>query len=275
MSPGSVERYERGTSDLRPAAVVRQVLDAAGFDERRIFDYRFDHKVAHYAVMREHTRVPMPRSVGFAELAGDARDPRELAVLLERAFPAGFVIKPSLGAGSGDEKAFDVSAEVLASFPRIEDSDLDSYLVQERIAILGEYRVHTVEEEIVDDLILPRHDARPIEVPIRNRLHAFVRECLDSIPDALVYDTMCGWDVADTGEQLIVIEINYTGFHPEWQPGFQTSGFLQEPPDGTRLLGTWLRWMSEHYGLRITTAPEGDAFLKEVLRFSPRSRASD
>jgi hypothetical protein len=258
ISPESMKRFGHGNSDLPPAAVVRQVLEALGFDEDRLFEYRFDHKLAHYLVARELAVLPMPRSSGLAAFARSAGNAGDLAKALEREFPSGYVIKPCLGAGSGDEQAFDVATTVLASSPEVSDnnteSDLDPYIVQERIPIVREYRVHTVEDQVVEDLILPRYESAPVETEIANRLATFTRECLASMPHALVYDAVCGWDIADTGHGLIVIEINYTGRHPQWSRGFQTSGFLQEPPDGARHLVTWLRWMERAYGVSVSVA---------------------
>ncbi len=272
ISPGSVAQYDSGNADLRPAAIVRQVLDVARFDEHRLFGYRFDHKLAHFLVMRELTQLPMPESRGLWAFVNAASNERELASLLDHAFPSGYVIKRCLGAGSGDEETFDVTTEVLSSFrmlaKSVAQSDLDPYLVQERIPIAREYRVHTVEDEILEKLTLPRHDDDPIDAETKDRLAAFARECLASMSDALVYDAVCGWDVADTGERFVVIEINYTGFHPQWNRGFQTSGFLLESPEGARHLATWLRWMAQSYGLAISIASKDDQLLQEIERFA-------
>lgn len=258
VSPESQMHWEQGVSDTRGTAVVRQVLTNLGFDEERLFRFRFDHKLAHIAVALACCPLPMPRSIALdAFLAAATVD--ELRDSLARVFPGGYVIKPCLGCASGDSGEFDVRASVFRDFEALRGADrsqLPRYLVQERIAIIREFRVHTVEDQLVEPLTCRRYSGAPIPAAIRDALWAFVRDVLRTMPDGLISDTFCGWDVAQTDHGFVVVEINYTGFHPEFARGYQTSGYVQGSPAGLRRLGVLLEWLAENYRCRIEIEPD-------------------
>ena len=63
---------------------------------------------------------------------------------------------------------------------------------------------------------------------------------------------MLGWDVARTPSgRFMVIEVNFTGFHPVHRRGFQCSGYFINEEWGAKSIAHWIRFMEKSDGFRI------------------------
>lgn len=236
------------------ALIIRQLYRIMQFDECRLFRHRLEHKLVQALVLHHYCGAAVPVTRGLRrELSG--RDPAAardyLATLAS--VPDGMLIKRTLGNGSGERKSFALPAAALEELvrtlpPTAPDSSLD--ILQERVAIAQEYRVHTLEDRVVPDLTFRRYGqgTSPAEQELAG---AFVQELLDKLPAGLVRGAMYAWDVAQTGDKkFALIEANLAGFHPVFQAGFQCSGFFLGPW-GAPLVVRLLRFIERRYHVKI------------------------
>ena len=104
----------------------------------------------------------------------------------------------------------------------------EKHIVQERVPIATEYRVHSIEEDIIEDLTFRRYDDGSIPVE-RETPNAFVDSLLRRLPDALVGGSLLAWDVAlQPSGSFMIIEVNFSGFHRAVKPGFHCSGYFHD-----------------------------------------------
>ncbi len=65
--------------------------------------------------------------------------------------------------------------------------------------------------------------------------------------------TICGWDAARRPEgRFVVIEVNFSGFHPVFHRGFQCSGWFHDEQWGALSIARLLRFLEERCGIRVT-----------------------
>jgi hypothetical protein len=127
----------------------------------------------------------------------------------------------------------------------------EEWIVQERLSLMEEYRVHTLEDSVVPDLTRFRHSNRPAGSE-RKTVEGFVQEVLDSLPNGFVAETCCGWDVARMRDgPYKVVEVNFAGLHPFPPCGFQCSGFMALPPWGPAAFAELLSFVEAKYDVVI------------------------
>jgi len=90
-----------GLAGSTRALLVRQLLRALGFDERRHLQWRIEHKLIQALVLRSWIPESVPVTCGLNALAG-CRGSQELRQFLADRFPGGYVIKTALGDSSGE-----------------------------------------------------------------------------------------------------------------------------------------------------------------------------
>jgi hypothetical protein len=240
------------------AYVVRVLWNALGFDERRQFDWRLEHKLVQACVFNEYTGGAFPRSWGLGMLLRRGRR----ASLVDALAADRLFAKSTLGHLSGDRGHADAGNLVLRELldgnapnpaETGEPSD-EVWLVQERIAVECEYRVHSLEDVVLPEMTFYRYG--PFVVPERrDAANAYVRSLLARLPDALVGESLYAWDVAGlVGGGFRVIEVNLVGFHPVFQRGFQASGFFQFPALGPPLLAELARHVAATYNVVLEFA---------------------
>lgn len=239
---------------------MRQVLLALGFDEKRVFDFRLDHKLVQHALLTD-AGIRTPRSEPLLPLIDSSSDSSDLWWRIRERYPRGYLVKRAVGDGSGERGQIDLRHLV---FRRFGAPGLEDLIVQERIRIAAEYRVHTMEDQVIAPLVMSRYGGKLPPEGATTEVAAFVSQCLDRLPDALVAGSLCGWDVASTAEGWCVIEVNQTGMAPECPPRYHTSGFLQDPPGGSNNLAMLLDWIEKSYDVRIRVCP-GHPLLDSVL----------
>ena len=193
--------------------LTRQLLRVCRFDERRLANWRLEHKLVQALVFRHYFAASLPRTYGFRRLA-HSLGTAGLRHLLPARFPTGFVIKPALGDSTGND--CDSRTEGFLRWienrggPAPVSGQLteEEFIVQERQMIRHEYRVHTVEDRVIEDLTVRRH-AGAVGPGERKAPNDYVQGILNALPAGITAGAILGWDVALTAEGCCsTIEIN-------------------------------------------------------------------
>ena len=246
-----------------PVTFVRHLYRALGFDEHRVFKWRLEHKLIQALVLNHYASGCAPETYGLSEFkrhAGNA----SLHAALEAKFPSGFYLKPTLGDSSGDCEMPDRNERILnACVERSEGSGellSENFIAQERIPIAVEYRVHSLEDRVIDDLTFHRYGKGDIPGE-RDAPNAFVQSVLDRLPNGIVAGSLCGWDVARTPkDQFVVVEVNFGGFHPVHNRGFQCSGWFHDSEWGALSAARLVRFLEDRCGISVSVAADQPDF---------------
>lgn len=256
--------------DLTPpkmggALLVRHLYDALGFDPYRILRYRLEHKLVQASLLERYCHGCLPTTYSLSSIYS-ANPSLSFAELLCSIENAGFLIKRALGDFSGEEGSFDQLPSLrnltLSNIGLAVGTSLsaEAYIVQRRLAIASEYRVHSLEDIVIASLSFRRYGAEAASKAELVLVNDYVQSILDQLPVALVRDSLYGWDVAVTSDGLPqIVEVNSTGFHTAFRPGFQTSGFFQVPSTGIYALVGLLAHIRQHYSVRISVTGAPDA----------------
>jgi hypothetical protein len=271
-----------GLAGSTRALLVRQLLRALGFDEHRHLQWRVEHKLVQALVLRSFVPESVPVTCGLNALAV-RHDPRELRQFLTSAFPNGYVIKAALGDSSGELPNGNVAELALAALesawpPQSHPLLDESYIVQERVPITTEYRVHSLEEDVIEDLTFRRYDDGNIPGE-RETPNAFVNSLLGRLPDALVGGSLLAWDVAlQPSGSFMIIEVNFSGFHRAVKPGFHCSGFFHDQHWGACDTARLLNHVARTDGIEVSVEadapdhPTENRFYKETASWQLRHR---
>jgi hypothetical protein len=241
-----------------------------------------EHKLVQALVLRHWLPEFIPVTCGLNEFVRHHGPERTWQSLVD-SFPGGYIIKPALGDSSGEMPNRESAERVLTAVEfggippscRVADA---TYIVQERIAIVTEYRVHTIEDEVIPDLTFRRYDAGSIDEE-RNGPNAIVNEMLTRLPDALVGGTLLAWDIAlQASGEFAVIEVNFSGFHPVFKRGFHCSGYFHDQCWGACDTARLLNHIAQTAGIEVS--PQADApeypienrFYQEVANWQLRHR---
>ena len=232
---------------------VRALGNALGFDEHRKFHWRLEHKLVQARVFNHYLGCEFPASWGV-----DALMRRGLGEpLLDALLSGELFAKEALGHLSGDYGEAEATHDVLSTLiPRGEcppaGPPLDEkWLVQERIPIEREYRVHSFEDLVLPGMTFDRYGRFPVPEG-RAAVNAYVESILARLPDALVGESLYAWDIARLADgRFRVIETNLVGFHPVYERGFQASGFFQYHPHGPPLLVELAQHVASTYNVAL------------------------
>ena len=249
---------------------IRHLYRALGFDEHRMFEWRLEHKLVQALVLDAFAPGSVPVTRGLAALQQAAASP-DLRAAIAAEFASGYYLKPALGDSSGDCDTPDQTARILAAqenavLQHASDLTAEAFLVQQRIPIQTEFRVHTLEDRVIEDLTFHRYGKGDIPGE-RDAPNAFVQSVLDRLPDGIVAGAICGWDIARTPEsKLLVIEVNFSGFHPVHNRGFQCSGWFHDEQWGALSSARLVRFLEERCGVAVIIEPD-DPDLPEENRY--------
>jgi hypothetical protein len=244
--------------------IVRHLYHALGFDEHRLFRHRLEHKLVQALVLRHYCPDAIPVTRGVRREL-DGVEPAARQAHLERVCAAeGALIKRALGYGSGERKQIEATADCA----RVVDDVFgdcrgdgcgggsgsmlvhdELFVLQEKIAIEEEYRVHTVEGRVAPELTYRRY-GWGISPEEREAPNAFVQRVVDRLPNGFVRGTIVAWDVARDGTRFAIVEANLAGYHPVFEPGFQCSGFFQGPW-GPALVARLFQFVEQTYGVKV------------------------
>jgi hypothetical protein len=271
-----------GLGGSKRALPVRQLLRALGFDEARHLQWRVEHKLVQALVLRSWAPEIIPVTCGLDSLAL-SHGPRGVRQFLADDFPGGYVLKAALGDSSGESGAGDNGEAVLRA---LESGEAplpcgilnEKIVVQERISIATEYRVHSLEEDVIGDLTFRRYGGGSI-ADERDGPNAFVTSVLRRLPDGLVGGSLLAWDIAlqPSGEYMIV-EINFSGFHPAFKRGFHCSGYFHDHKWGACDTARLLNHVARRDGEEVIAEPDApeypldNAFYLEVANWQLRHR---
>jgi hypothetical protein len=235
--------------------LTRQLVLALGFDERRLGEWRLEHKLVQALTLHRYARGCIPVTRGLDRMA------RAAGPLLRRSlradFPDGFVVKTALGDSSGDECEYRTETAISwiesggRMIPAPGDLTAEEFIVQELVPIRCEYRVHTVEDAVIEDLTVRRHHGA-VGTGERTRPNQFVRSILDALPPGFTAGSLLAWDVALVEDgSLSVIEVNIGGIHTVYNAGFHSSGFYHHQYYGCVYTARLLRFVERTYNCSI------------------------
>ena len=236
------------------AVAVRQICRGMAFDEHLPFRWRLEHKLVQAHVLNYFCPGSIPVTWGLrrhlSNIPAEMYADRVRQVLSEQN-----VVKAALGYGAPPDSVGEVDRVVRAiasdSGRAVECLADEDWVIQERIPIVEEYRVHSIEDRAVEDLTFSRHSGRPVKAQ-RGGSTSYVQSLLDRLPNACVANLVCGWDIADTGDGgFRVIEMNIGGFHPVYQASYQVSGFFQDRSWGPVVVARLIRFIETRYGVQV------------------------
>lgn len=248
-----------GVVDGIAAHLIRLLYIALRFDETHPFQWYLDHKLIQALLFNAYVPNLLPVTHGCAALLQHSMDRGiHVAQAVEDIFPTGHLVKRALTAGSGEGQRANCGDEVFERLARgggileCRHCVSEQWVVQQHIDICREFRVHSVEGRVVPSLTDGRYCNISNCDKTRHPVNAFVSRALLQLPIALTAGTMYAWDVAETAHnQFVVIEVNVTGRHPRYRPGFQCSGFFQELPGGVTMVARLLTFVESHYNVVV------------------------
>ena len=259
LRTSEIERYRDGVADCFRAVFLRHFGALHGLDEHRATSKRLEHKLVQAHVVDIFAPGVVPVTRGASRLD---------------AVPDGAIVKRAMSDSTGDERGGGAGVPPAPGgragrpLPNLIDEE---WIAQELIDIEAEYRVHTLEDAVVDEMTFLRYGDGDPAPAVRAEPEAFVRSVLERLPAGIVAGSLCGWDVARTRDgRFAVIEINFTGWHPVYRRGYQTSGYFQGQWWGPKMAARMLRHVRDVYDTRVEVvldaAPTGKehGFYEEV-----------
>jgi hypothetical protein len=274
-----------GLAGSSRALLIRQLFQVFGFDERRPALWRLEHKLVQALVLNHlcSGSVPVTSGLDF-RLRGVPRS--NVREHLASEFPDGFIIKETLGDSSGDRAGANLADSVMASIesgqPNVKRATgewapdgcaslaEERYIVQERIDIAHEYRVHSFEDHVILNLTTRRYGDGTV-MSERDAPSAFVQNLLDRLPDGFLGGSLLGWDVAKTRDgSFRIVEVNFSGYHLVHRPGFHCSGYFHDPGSGQGNTARLLCHVGAAYGVKAivlgdaASHPEENRFYEQV-----------
>jgi hypothetical protein len=228
------------------AYVVRSLLGYLGVDEHQIFRYRLENKYVQYLVFSHYIPDAAAQTFSLSYLLAEENGAAKVSSLCEN----GYFIKATLGDSSGRKNLFDRTAELdyIIDNYKPEYNDKEKWMVQERLDLREEFRIHSFGHQVIYGLGFRINGSGSDG----QEALAFVESILKVLPDAVVGNSLIGWDIGITNSgKLYIIEANFTGFHPEYERGFQTSGYFQDGTYGP-VVCAWLNnYFKNTYNMSI------------------------
>lgn len=229
---GTEDPLHEGLADGPASHLIRSFFAHMGFDENRLFGWRLHHKLVQALVISAFAPQSFPPTRGLVSVmsqegGGTLRD--RVRAWKER----GYLFKRTLVTGSGEHGRVDCTRQSIVELeantelkPVVEH---EQFMLQKQVDFTDELRVHSVEDEVVENLTVGRYRGDYTHTAQRLEVNEFVDSLLKRLPAGLTSGTVLSWDVARASDgRLLVIEVNITGFNPDFRPGFQCSGFFAE-----------------------------------------------
>jgi hypothetical protein len=263
------------------ALLTRQLMHRLGFDERRLPKWRLEHKLVQALTLHHYSPDSLPVTCGLDRLAWGI-ELSKMRESLRASFPSGFVIKTAVGDSSGDQ--CDCRTEAALSWiesggrkiPEPTLLESEEFVVQARVQIRHEYRVHTVEDRLIEDLTVRRHHGA-VGTGERSGPNLCVQSILNVLPAEITAGSILAWDVALLEDGLFsVIEINIGGVHTVYNPGFHSSGFYHHKNYGCVYTARLLKYIERTYNCNISVLadapdyPDENRFYEEVADWKSR-----
>lgn len=233
---------------------ARHLYRVLGFDESHPFRWRLEHKLVQALVLNHFCPGSVPVTRGLVRHWSECI--RGLSEEALRSALAAEFVKRTLGFGATSDNRGETEQALqllMSEGPgtRMPRGLVDEvWILQERLPVTEEFRVHSIEDSVVEDLTFTRHSREPVREG-NSGPNRYVEEVVRCLPDALVANTILGWDIAKIGQEYKVIEINFAGDHPYEKPGFQCSGFLGQKIWGPPVFARLLRFVENKYGMHF------------------------
>jgi hypothetical protein len=241
------------------AFFVRSVLAQMQISEHHIFNWHLQNKYMQYLVFNYYLERCMPETYSLTALLNTDEGKN----LVTGLFQQNYFLKATLGHGSGTAKNFDRTAEfnkILTSYSNKADFE-EEWIIQKRLNFIGEYRVHTFGKDLIHGLTFTMSGEGSLHI----NAEEYLTEFLSKVPDSLFIGTLIGWDIGlDDHNHFYIIEANFTGFHPQYRRGFQTTGYVEDNSYGPTCCALINEYFNLHHGCFIHAISVG---LLSVFKF--------
>jgi hypothetical protein len=230
------------------ALFIRAILQKLSVNEHQVLKFRLENKFKQYQIFNHFFPGCMPDTLAFSELLAQSEGEQKIREL----FNQGYFLKKTLGASSHTTKSWDKTSEfeTIARLQGNEHKLYEDYVLQKKLHIKREFRIHTFSKSVIPALSY----TTPTKKNPNFHLNAenFVIKVLNSLPNSIIQGTLIGWDIALTEDhKYLIIEANFTGFHPEYLAGFQTTGYVDDPRYGP-IICAWLNiFFEKQFGVYI------------------------
>lgn len=249
------------------ALFIRSLLHKLNVDEHHALKWKMDNKYWQYRILNYYIPNCVAMTMSISELLNMENGIQKIKELCNH----GFFIKATLGDGSGRAKSFDRTNELndIIKSCKEENEPYEKWILQERMDFISEFRIHTFGRDFLYGLTFNMEG----DSSARVEAEEFVRIILKKLPDTILEGTLIGWDIGITSSnKKYVIETNITGFHSEFSPGFQTSGYFGDPYQGP-IMCAWINnYFRSKYQISIDSVEKSllitDQFYKEFLFFA-------
>ena len=232
------------------AFFVRFILFYLGIDENQVLRWRLENKFRQYQILNFYSPGCMPDTLGFFELLKQDKGVEKIREL----FSKGYFLKAALGDASHVSKSWDKTKEfddILSQYSSLNEP-YEAYVVQKKLRLRREFRVHTFCKDVIPLLTYRIPNTQYFNY--HRDAEEFVASVSNRLPNQITEGTLIAWDIGlTTNGQYFIIEANFTGFHPEYRRGFQTTGYVDNHQYGA-VICAWLNsYFCERYGLFIET----------------------
>lgn len=252
-----LHQYREELADGYRSVFIRHMGALAGLDEHRATAWRLEHKLLQAHLIDHYAPGVIPVTAGASQFT---------------AVPPDAVVKHALGDSSGDLGTWRAA---LPETPEPAAFVTDERLVvQQFVDIEAEFRVHSVEETVVDDLTFFRYRTGDVPAEERQAPNAFVASVLRRLPESIIGGSLWGWDVArNRNGTFVVIEVNVSGFHLVHRRGYQCSGYFHDPVWGAKSVARLLRHFRDRRGITVQIVCDLDepshesVFYREVQKW--------
>lgn len=235
------------------ALFIRAILYQLNIDEFYVLKWRLENKYKQYEVLNFYIPNCMPSTIPFSSILYQKDGIKKISIF----FSQGYFLKATLGDASGADQSWDKTNEFeqIASLSSVCTGQYENYMLQKKMHIKSEFRVHTFSKDIIPGLSYVTHGEK------QNNYHMgierFLSKILKKMPDSILIGTLIAWDIAfTTDNKYYIIETNFTGFHPEYRKGFQTSGYVDDHKYGP-IICAWLNiYFKKYFGVYVDGVEE-------------------
>jgi len=231
---------------------VRHLYRLLGFSESHPFRLELDHKLVHLQVLNYFCEGCVPVTCGLSKyLDGD----RNLSQDAFNSRVAGASLKRSRGYVEESRRDSDLK-EALGSVSNSASGNRklmdEEWVIQEALPIKQQYRVHTIEDSVIDELTYFLRSTRRIQKE-RSSVNSFVRGVLKHLPKSVTEHSICGWDVVElSAGDYRIAELHFSGFHPVIDRGFHSSAVLARPIWGPYNIAKLFRFCEKKYRVKVS-----------------------